>query len=44
MRALVYKDLGSLDWIEYKNLKGGAKAFHDIHDGSCSSPKIVLLT
>jgi len=32
MRALVYKDLA------------GAKTFHDIHDGSCSAPKIVLLT
>ena len=37
------KELGSLDWIEYRNLKDGAKAFKEIHDGSCSAPKIVLL-
>ena len=40
---LANKKLGSLDWIEYRSLKDGAKAFKEIHDGSCSAPKIVLL-
>jgi threonine dehydrogenase-like Zn-dependent dehydrogenase len=37
------KKIGSLDWIEYRNLKEGASAFQQIHDGTCSSPKIILL-
>jgi threonine dehydrogenase-like Zn-dependent dehydrogenase len=37
------KKLGSLDWIQYRNLKDGASAFKQIHDGSCSAPKIILL-
>jgi len=37
------KKLGILNWIEYKNLKDGASAFKQIHDGSCSAPKIILL-
>jgi len=43
LNILSKKKLGSLDWIEYRNLKDGAKAFKEIHDGSCSAPKIVLL-
>ena len=43
LEILSKKQLGSLAWIEYRNLKDGAKAFKDIHDGSCSAPKIVLL-
>ena len=43
LEILSNKDLGSLNWIEYRSLKDGAKAFQDIHDGSCSAPKIVLL-
>mgnify|MGYP001210961232 FL=1 len=43
LNILSNKDLGSLNWIEYRNLKDGAKAFEDIHCGSCSAPKIVLL-
>ena len=43
LNILANKDLGSLNWIEYRSLKDGAKAFQDIHNGSCSSPKIVLL-
>tara|TARA_Y100000590_G_scaffold27297_1_gene30614 strand:+ start:137 stop:1141 length:1005 start_codon:yes stop_codon:yes gene_type:complete len=38
------KQIGSLDWIEYRKLKDGPSAFKEIHDGSCSAPKIVLLT
>ena len=43
LNILSNKDLGSLNWIEYRSLKDGAKAFEDIHNGSCSAPKIVLL-
>ena len=43
LEILSNKDLGSLNWIEYRSLKDGAKAFQDIHDGSCSAPKIVSL-
>ena len=35
--------IGLLDWIEYRELKEGSLAFKEIHDGSCSSPKIILL-
>jgi len=38
------KEIGSLEWIEYRNLKEGSSAFKEIHEGSCSSPKIILLT
>tara|TARA_B100000029_G_scaffold252512_1_gene249427 strand:- start:4418 stop:5422 length:1005 start_codon:yes stop_codon:yes gene_type:complete len=38
------REIGSLEWIEYRKLKDGNSAFKQIHDGSCSSPKIVLLT
>jgi len=34
--------LGSLDWVESRPLSDGASAFHDIHTGSTSSPKIIL--
>ena len=37
------KKIGSLDWIEYRELKEGAVAFKQIHDGSCIAPKIILL-
>ena len=43
LEILSKKQLGSLAWIQYRKLKDGAKAFKDIHDGSCSAPKIVLL-
>ena len=35
--------LGKLDWIEYRELKKGADAFKEIHDGTCSAPKIILI-
>ena len=38
------KEIGGLGWIEYRNLKEGASAFKEIHDGACTAPKIVLLT
>ena len=37
------KEIGSLDWIEYRTLKEGYSAFKEIHNGSCSAPKIILL-
>ena len=43
LTILSNKKIGSLDWIEYKELKEGASAFKQIHDGSCSAPKIILL-
>ncbi len=43
LKILANKEIGSLGWIEYRNLKDGASAFKHIHDGSCSAPKIILL-
>jgi len=40
---LAEKKLGSMKWIEYRNLKDGSLAFKQIHDGSCAAPKIILL-
>ena len=37
------KKIGSLSWIEYRELKKGSEAFKQIHNGTCSAPKIVLL-
>ena len=37
------KEIGSLNWIQYRKLKEGSSAFKDIHNGSCASPKIILL-
>ena len=43
LNILNNKKIGSLDWIEYRELKEGSSAFKEIHDGSCSAPKIILL-
>ena len=43
LSILADKKIGSLDWIEYRELKNGSLAFKQIHDGSCSAPKIILL-
>ena len=40
---LTNKELGQLDWIEYRELKKGAEAFKEIHNGFCVSPKIILI-
>ena len=32
-----------LNWIEYRKMNKGAKAFKQIHDGTCSTPKIILI-
>jgi len=43
LNMLNNKEIGSLGWIEYRNLKEGASAFKEIHDGKCTAPKIILL-
>ena len=40
---LANRGLGKTDWIEFRNLKDGWGAFKEIHDGTCTAPKIVLL-
>jgi threonine dehydrogenase-like Zn-dependent dehydrogenase len=44
LKILANKELGDLGWIEYRKLREGSSAFKDIHNGSCSAPKIILLT
>lgn len=43
LNILNNKEIGSLEWIEYRELKKGSSAFKEIHDGSCVAPKIILL-
>jgi len=43
LKILANKEIGSLNWIEYRKLKDGFGAFKQIHDGTCSAPKIILL-
>ena len=43
LNILSKKQIGSLDWIEYRRLKDGFSAFKEIHHGKCTAPKIVLL-
>ena len=43
LNILNNKEIGSLEWIEYRELKEGSLAFKEIHDGSCTAPKIILL-
>jgi len=43
IKILANKDIGPLDWIEYRDLKNGWDAFKQIHDGTCVAPKIILL-
>ena len=43
LNLLTNKKLGSLEWIEYRELKKGAEAFKEIHDGTCVAPKIILI-
>ncbi len=43
LNILNNKEIGSLEWIEYRELKEGASAFKEIHNASCASPKIILL-
>ena len=43
LNLLSNKVLGSLNWIEYREMNKGAEAFKQIHDGTCSAPKIILI-
>ena len=43
LEILSNKNIGPLDWIEFRDLKNGANAFKEIHNGSCVAPKIILL-
>jgi threonine dehydrogenase-like Zn-dependent dehydrogenase len=43
INILSEKKLGSLKWIDFRELKEGAKAFRQIHDGTCVAPKIILI-
>jgi threonine dehydrogenase-like Zn-dependent dehydrogenase len=43
LKILANKDIGPLDWIEFRELKNGGEAFKQIHNGSCVAPKIILL-
>ena len=43
LNILNNKEIGSLNWIEFRKLKEGSSAFKEIHEGSCTSPKIILL-
>ncbi|MBA1337368.1 MAG: L-iditol 2-dehydrogenase [Pelagibacterales bacterium] len=43
LNILANKKIGSLDWIEYRKLQDGASAFQQIHNNTCSAPKIILL-
>ena len=43
LSILSKNQLGNLKWIEYRDLSKGAEAFKQIHDGTCSAPKIILI-
>jgi len=43
LKILSKNELGNLNWIEFRKLNEGAEAFKQIHDGTCSAPKIVLI-
>ena len=43
LNLLSNKVLGSLNWIEYREMNKGAEAFKQIHEGTCSTPKIILI-
>jgi len=43
LNILNNKEIGSLGWIEYRKLKEGSSAFKEIHEGTCTAPKIILL-
>ena len=43
LKLLSNGNLGDLNWIEYRDLSKGATAFEEIHNGTCSAPKIILI-
>ncbi|MDB9784249.1 alcohol dehydrogenase catalytic domain-containing protein [Pelagibacteraceae bacterium] len=43
IKILKEQELGSLKWIEFRELRNGSEAFKQIHDGTCVAPKIILI-
>ncbi len=43
LNLLSNNEIGELNWIEFRELSKGAEAFKQIHDGTCSAPKIILI-
>ena len=43
LEILSLGQIGHLNWIEFKELNKGEQAFKQIHNGTCSAPKIVLI-
>ncbi len=43
LKFLSSHTLGKFEWIEYRELSKGADAFKQIHNGTCSAPKIILI-
>ena len=43
LKLLSSHTLGKLEWIAYRELSKGADAFKQIHNGTCSAPKIILI-
>ncbi len=43
LNILAKKKIGDMNWIEFRELKEGANAFKEIHDGPCAAPKIILI-
>ena len=43
LSILSKNEIGNLDWIEFRKLNKGSEAFKEIHDGTCSAPKIILI-
>ena len=43
VNILTSKKLGDLGLVEYRDLKKGSEAFEEIHNGTCVSPKIILI-
>ncbi len=44
VQALHSGSLGSLDWVEQRNLADGGQAFRDLHNGNVAAAKIILTT
>ena len=43
LNILSKSKVGDLNWIEFRELSAGAEAFKEIHNGTCSAPKIILI-
>ena len=40
---IIKEELGNLSWLDYRPLRDGASAFREIHEGTMSAPKIILI-